>query len=74
MSVCVCAIPLRAQDLEIVSTPGEVVRPGDILAMEGKGMPKSHGQRPPPERLARVQIVAGHPVGTVRSRDVRQTL
>lgn len=37
---------LDGKDLEIVSTPGEVVRPGDILAMEGKGMPKSHGQRP----------------------------
>lgn len=36
---------LDGSDLTIKSTPGQVVRPGDIMVIEGKGMPRPHGQK-----------------------------
>jgi len=37
---------LDKSELTIKSTPGQVIRPGDIMVIEGKGMPKPHGQKP----------------------------
>jgi len=37
---------LDGSDLVIRSTPGQVVKPGDIMVISGKGMPRRQGQRP----------------------------
>lgn len=37
---------LDGQDLVIRSNPGQVVKPGEIMMIDGKGMPRPHGQRP----------------------------
>jgi DnaJ family protein A protein 2 len=37
---------LDGQKLTLRSAQGQVVRPGDIMVVEGKGMPRAHGQRP----------------------------
>jgi len=35
---------LDGEELVIRSSPGQVVRPGDVMSIEGKGMPRKHGQ------------------------------
>lgn len=37
---------LDGGDVVVRSEPGQVVRPGDILVVQGRGMPRPHGQRP----------------------------
>jgi len=37
---------LDGKDLVIRSSPEQVVRPGDVMVIERKGMPRPHGQRP----------------------------
>lgn len=37
---------LDGSELTIKSSPGQVIRPGDIMTTEGKGMPRPHGQKP----------------------------
>jgi len=36
---------LDGEELTVKSAPGQVIRPGDIMAIEGKGMPRPHGQK-----------------------------
>lgn len=37
---------LDDSELTVQSAPSQVVRPGDIVTVEGKGMPRPHGQKP----------------------------
>merc|ERR1712039_941552 len=37
---------LDGEELIITSTPGQVVKPGDMMMIKGKGMPRPHGQKP----------------------------
>merc|ERR1712146_204255 len=37
---------MGGSELVVKSDPGQVVRPGDVMVIEGKGMPRPHGQRP----------------------------
>eukprot|EP00927_Polykrikos_kofoidii_P000935 TRINITY_DN10349_c1_g1_i1.p1 TRINITY_DN10349_c1_g1~~TRINITY_DN10349_c1_g1_i1.p1 ORF type:complete len:483 (+),score=97.32 TRINITY_DN10349_c1_g1_i1:107-1555(+) len=37
---------LDGEDITIWSSPGQVVRPGDMMVVQGKGMPRPHGQKP----------------------------
>lgn len=37
---------LDESELTVKSTPGKVIRPGDFMVIEGKGMPRPHGQPP----------------------------
>lgn len=37
---------LDDSELVVKSEPGRVLKPGDVVVIEGKGMPKAHGQKP----------------------------
>merc|ERR1712039_621403 len=37
---------LDGEELVIRSKPGQVVKPGDMMMIKGKGMPRPHGQKP----------------------------
>jgi DnaJ family protein A protein 2 len=37
---------LDGEQLTLKSTPGKVIKPSDIMVIEGKGMPRAHGQKP----------------------------
>lgn len=37
---------LDGEELVVRSTPGQVLKPGTLMIIEGKGMPRAHGQKP----------------------------